>query len=145
MPRYYDEVELGDDLPPVDRVATDQTVLDFCTVWEDRRIGRLTSRFTDDEVAKAQGLPGAIVPGAMSMGYLAQFLSQWADGGSLKKLDVVFRQLVLHERPLRLVGVVTDKNQVGDENQVECDVYLEGADGERLVSGKGTVVLPGRE
>ncbi|MEE8466447.1 MAG: MaoC/PaaZ C-terminal domain-containing protein [Dehalococcoidia bacterium] len=145
MPRYYDEVELGDDLPPVDRVATDQAVQDFCTMWDDPRIGRLTGRFTDNEAAKAEGLPGAIVPGAMSMGYLAQFLSQWADGGSLKKLDVVFRQLVLHERPLRLVGVVTDKNQVGDENQVECDVYLESADGERLVSGKGTVVLPGRE
>lgn len=145
MPRYYDEVEMGDELAPVERVATDQAVLDFCKLWIDLRIGGFAGRFTDNEVAKAEGLPGAMVPGTMSMAYMAQFLSRWAEGGSLKKLDVVFRQVVLHEQPLRLVGVVTDKNQVGDENQVECDVYLENADGERLVSGQGTVVLPGRK
>ena len=145
MPRYYDEVELGDELAPVERVATDQAVLDFCKVWIDPRTGGFTGRFTDDEAARAEGLPGAMVPGIMSMAYMAQFLSRWAEGGSLKKLDVVFRQVVLHEQPLRLVGVVTDKNRVGDENLVECDVSLENADGERLVSGQGTVGLPGRK
>jgi len=143
VPRFYDQVEMGDELGPVEQLATDQAVIDFCNVWEFPHARRRT--FTDDEVAKSEGLPGAILPGIMSMAYVAQFLSQWAEGGSLKKLDVVFRQVVLHEQPLRLAGVVTDKNRVGTENQVECDVYMENAGGERLVDGKGTVVLPDRE
>ena len=142
MPRFYDQVEMGDELGPVEKVATDQAVIDFCNVWEFPRARRRT--FTDHEASRSEGLPGAILPGIMSMAYVAQLLSQWAEGGSLKKLDVVFRQVVLHEQPLRLGGVVTDKNRVGTENQVECDVYMENAGGERLVDGKGTVVLPDR-
>ncbi len=140
MPRYYDQVELGDELGPVEKVATDQAVIDFCELWGNAGVGR----FTDNEYARNEGLPGAIVPGIMNIAYMAQVVSQWAEGGSLKKLDVVFRQMVPHEQPLRLVGVVTDKNQVDGENQVECDVYMENADGERLVGGKATVVLPAR-
>ena len=140
MPTYYDEVEVGDELGPLEKVATDQAVIDFCEMWGNQGIGR----FTDHDAAKAEGLPGAIVPGAMSIAYLANLLSQWADGGSLKKLDVVFRQVVPHEQPIWLVGVVTDKNQVDSEDQVECDVYLENSDGERLVGGTATVVLSAR-
>ena len=141
MPRYYDQVELGDELAPVEKVATDQAVSDFCDMWGNPG----NPRFIDNEAAKSEGLPGAMVPGIMIMAYMTQFLSHWAEGGSLKKLDAVFRQVVLHEQPLRLVGVVTDKNRVEGENQVECDVYIENADGERLVGGKATVVLPDRE
>jgi hypothetical protein len=80
----------------------------------------------------------------MSMAFLAQMLSQWAEGGSIKKLDVVFRQLVVHDQPVHLVGVVTEKNQTERENQVECDVYLESLEGDRMVGGKATIVLPSR-
>ncbi|MDO8750532.1 MAG: hypothetical protein Q7K03_05255 [Dehalococcoidia bacterium] len=44
-----------------------------------------------------------------------------------------------HPQTISLVGVVTDKNQV------ECDVYIQNAHGDRLVGGKATVVLPRRE
>ena len=140
MPTYDDEVEIGDELDPLEKVATDQSVIDFCEIWGNPGIGR----FTDHDAAKAEGLPGAIVPGTMSIAYLANFLSLWAGGGSLRKLDVVFRQIVPHEQPLRLVGVVTDKNKIGSEEQVQCDVYLENSDGERLVGGTATIVLPTR-
>ena len=144
MTRYYDSVDMGDELAPVQREVSDQMVLDFCAVWSTGG-GAGLGRFTDHEAAKKEGLPGAIVPGIMSMNYMAQFLADWADGGSLKKLDVVFRQPVVHPQTISLVGVITDKNQVGGENLVECDVYLQTAQGDRLVGGKATVVLPTRK
>ena len=140
--RDYDQVEMGDELVPAEKEVTDQMVLDFCAVWGS---GGGTARFTDHEAARKEGLPQAIVPGIMSMNYMAQFLAGWADGGLVKKLDVVFRQPVVHPQTISLVGVVTDKNQVGGENQVECDVYIQNAHGDRLVGGKATVVLPGRK
>ncbi len=140
MYRYYEEVEPGDELGPVEKVAVHQGVVGFCDVWGNPG----TNRFTDHETAVKDGLQGAIVPGIMSMAFLAQLLSQWAEGGSIKKLDVVFRQLVVHDQPVHLVGVVTEKNQTEGENQVECDVYLESLEGDRMVGGKATIVLPSR-
>ncbi|MFH1140724.1 MAG: MaoC/PaaZ C-terminal domain-containing protein [Chloroflexota bacterium] len=137
--RYCDQVEMGDELASVEKEVTDQMVLDFCEVWSG---GGGMGRFTDHEAARKEGLPGAILPGIMSMSYMAQFLAGWADGGLVKKLDVVFRQPVVHPQTISLVGVITDKNQVGDENQVECDVYIQNSHGDRLVGGKATVVLP---
>ena len=137
MTRYYEQVEMGDALDPTQKEVTDQMVLDFCQVWATGGGGG-TGRFTDHEAAKKEGLPGAIVPGIMSMSYIAQYLTGWADGGQLKKLDVVFRQPVLHPQTISLVGVITDKNQV------ECDVYIQNSTGDRLVGGKATVVLPAR-
>ncbi|MEE2701290.1 MAG: MaoC family dehydratase [Chloroflexota bacterium] len=137
MTRYYEDVELGDEIGPLEKIATDQSVSDFCDVWGNTG----PSRFTDNESAQAEGLSGAIVPGIMSMSYMAQLLTQWTEGGSIKKLDVVFRQLVSHNSPLRLIGVVTDMNQVDGENQVECDLYLQNEQGDRMVGGQAILLL----
>ena len=59
--------------------------------------------------------------------------------GRLKKLDVVFRQLVRHDAPIRIGGVVTDKGVVDGEPRLECDVFMEDERGTRLVIGKATV------
>ena len=138
MPSSYDQVELGEGIGAIEKMATDQAVREFCDVWGNPG----DNRFTNDEVAKSMGLAAAIVPGVMSMAYMAQLLAHWSEGGLVKRLEVVFRQVVFHNQPLRIAGVVTDKNRVDDENQVECDVYVENAEGERLVGGKATVVMP---
>lgn len=140
MPRYFDDVELGDELGPLETMATDASVREFCEVWGNGG----ANRFTDHEAARKEGLPGAIVPGIMSMAYLSQLLTQWAEAGAIKKLDVVFRQLVPHNVPLRIVGIVTDKTQVQGENLVDVDVYLETGQSDRMVGGKATLSLPRR-
>lgn len=141
MPRYFDDVDLGDELGPLETMATDTSVREFCEVWGTGG----ANRFTDHEAARKEGLAGAIVPGIMSMAYLSQLLTQWAEGGSIKKLDVVFRQLVPHNVPLRIVGIVTDKTQVKGENLVDIDVYLETGQNDRMVGGKATLSLPRKE
>jgi len=37
---YYDEIELGDEIGPVEKVATDEEVASFCDVW-----GKTLSQF----------------------------------------------------------------------------------------------------
>ena len=60
---YYDEIELGDEIGPVEKVATDDEVSDFCDIW-----GAPTpNRFTDSAVAAKAGMKGTIVPGIMTM------------------------------------------------------------------------------
>ena len=104
---HFEDVELGDDIGPVERTITDEQVQAFVQIWG-AESG--PSRFTSEEVAKGEGLPGMIVPGAMNVGVISQLLTGWSSSVVLKTLDLMFRQMVRHDVPILLKGIVTDKN-----------------------------------
>ena len=140
MPLNFEDIEVGEELGPVDKVVSSKDVEEFTRIQ--REDGSAPSFFTDDEAAHRAGLPGKIVPGPICMAFMAQLLVGWSDGGWVRKLDVVFRQTVPHNTPLRVVGVVTDKYQVDDKGHIECDIYVESEEGGQLVGGQAVVVLP---
>ena len=137
---YFEDVELGDEIGPLETEATDDGVLEFCQVWDNRT----PNRFTDQAIAEKANLPGPIVPGIMSMGMMARLLPDWAGAEALKDLDVVFRQPVPHHRPIIIAATVTDTRQEDGENVVECDILMTGAEGERYVGGKAIIALPSK-
>ncbi len=138
---YYEDLDLGDEIGPVPRVVTGEQVLEFVTVSRDE-VG--PSRFTSAEVAKSEGLPNPIVPGAMNIAIVSQLITGWSPTVTLRKLDCVFRGLVPHNKPLTLKGLVTDKDIVDGTPRLECDVTLENEEGTPLVIGKATVIVPMR-
>jgi acyl dehydratase len=138
---YYDDVDLGDEVGPVVRTVSDDQVIEFTQVWG-REEG--PTRFTSREKAQSEGLPEAIVPGAMNIAIMSQLITAWSPTVRLVKLDVVFRSPVLHNRPLTLRGMITDKDIVDGEPQIECDVTMENEEGTPNVIGKATVSLPMR-
>ena len=138
---YYEDAEIGDDIGPVQRVVSGEQVAEFSRVW---RTESEPSRFSDAEVARREGLPGPMVPGAMSVAMLSQLVLGWSTTVTLKKIDVIFRQVVVHDAALTLRGAVTDKGVVDGEPQVECDLTIENSEGATLVIGKATVALPAR-
>ena len=97
-------------------------------------------RFTDDEGARAEGLPGMIAPGVMSMGLLARMISDWNQTAMIKRIGTTFRSPVLPDRDIHLRGAITQKNEA--DHTVECDIWLENDDGERWVIGTATVSVP---
>ncbi len=135
---YYDDVDLGDEVGPVERVVTDDQVIEFTEAWG-REMG--PTRFTSREAAQSEGLPEAIVPGAMNIAIMSQLITGWSPAVRLLKLDVVFRSPVLHNRPLTLRGMITDKGIVDGDAQIECDVTMENEEGTPHVIGKATVSL----
>ena len=137
---YFEDVELGDEIGPLEIEATDDRVLAFCQVWDNRT----PNRFTDQAIAKEANLPGPIVPGIMSMGMMARLLTDWAGAEALKDLDVVFRQPVPHHKPITIAATVTDTRQEEGDNMVECDILMTGAEGERYVGGKAIIALPSK-
>lgn len=142
MVRYFSDVEIGEEIGPLKRVVNRSDVVAFSNIWRNEESLAGPTFFTDSEEAQREGLPGVIVPGPMSMAFLAQLLTTWAEGGWVRKLDVVFRQTVPHDTPLQIVGIVTDKYEAEGEGCVECDLYLEKEDGDRLVGGQAILVLP---
>ena len=137
---YYDEIELGDEIGPIEKVATDDEVSNFCHVW-----GAPTpNRFTNADVAAKSGMKETIVPGIMTMAMMAQLLTDWGGPGSIKDLDLVFRHPVPHNRALTMAATITDLREEDGENLVECDILMTGTEGERYVGGKAIVTLPSR-
>jgi acyl dehydratase len=134
MPVAFDTVEEGDELPVAERFLGKDDVREYARVN-----GIDFARFTDDEGARKEGLPGMIAPGNMSMGLLSTFVERWAGAGSLRRLGTTFRGLVLPDNPIMLHGVVTQKD--GAARTAELDVWIESHEGERLVIGTATVQL----
>ncbi len=139
---YFEDVEMGDDVGPIERVVTTDQVKEFVRVWGSQSG---PDRFTDQEAAKSEGLPGAIVPGAMNIALMSQIVTGWTPEATLTKLDVVFRGMVPHDTALKLQGIVTDKHLVEGQPRIECDLFMENPEGTRLVIGTATVQLPMRE
>ena len=134
----FEDVAVGDEIPAIARVFTKEMVNTFCSIWG----AGVSNRFTDDDAAKRDGLPKAITPGIMNMAVLGSVLTAWAPDGQVRRLETLFRRPVFHDRPLRALGSVSAKNVVDGVSQVECDVQLQSEDGETLVMGSATVVLP---
>ena len=134
---YFEDVDLGDEVGPLELEITSESVRGFCNLWGNPG----TNRFVDPEAAKKVGLPGTIVPGIMSLGLMSQLFTSWGPPNVLKKIDVIFRQPVLHGE-VQIVAVVTDKIVENDENLVECDIHLTNLEGDRLVGGKVVLSLP---
>ncbi|MSQ12758.1 MAG: hypothetical protein EXR47_01180 [Dehalococcoidia bacterium] len=128
---------LGDAIGPVERNVTTAAVITFCETWGQGRPGR----FTSDEVARKEGLSGAIVPGIMSMALLSKLLTDWAPNVTVSKLDVIFRQPVPHNQPLKLHGLITDEREVEGRRELTADVFLDMASGNRLVTGQAVLLL----
>ncbi|HZA24064.1 MAG TPA: MaoC family dehydratase, partial [Dehalococcoidia bacterium] len=73
-PPYFEDVELGDEIGSLEKVASDDDVTAFCELWGNP----MPNRFTDQAIAEKARLPGPIVPGVMSMSLMAQLLTDWA-------------------------------------------------------------------
>jgi acyl dehydratase len=136
-PSSFEEIKIGDTLGPEQLfISKDQT----------RSYARAflfnAARFTDDEGARKEGLPGMILPGNMSLGLLTKLVTDWAEmsGARITRLGTTYRSPVQPDHTFTLQGFVTQTDP--QTRSVELDVWLENEDAERLVIGTATVQFP---
>ena len=122
-----DDVEFGAELPVFEPDTGLDNVRRFVIA-----AGWNGPRFTDHEAARREGLPGALVPGIMSQGFLAAMIHRWAPEAFIENIDTVFRAPVLVDEPYRISGVVTDIDE--ESGQVEIDLTLTNGKGDTRVS-----------
>jgi acyl dehydratase len=133
----FEDVEVGDDLPLLRLTLTHEQVKRYALAAH-----MPGGRFMSDDEARAEGLPGQIVPGNMSLALFSRLLTSWTPAVRIKRLSATFRGLVHPGVPLRLQAVVTEKHESDHGRFIECDLILENDDGERRVTGTATVELP---
>lgn len=128
------DVEFGEDLPAFVPDTSLETVKTFAAL-----VGWGGARFSDHEAAKKEGLPGAMVPGILSQGYLVSMIHNWAPDAEIRAIDTVFRAPVIADDEHTITGVVTDINE--DDHLVEIDITVSNAKGETRVFGTATVKI----
>ena len=130
------DVEFGEELPTFDPDTSLANVKRFAVAagWD-------APRFTDHAYARNEGLPGALVPGIMSQGFLSAMIHNWAPSAEVKLVDTVFRAPCVVDERYHINGVVTDIEE--ESGSVEIDLTVTNDAAETRVFGTAKVIIPG--
>ena len=137
---YFEDVQVGDELPALVKGPIQQIQL---TRYAGAS-GDFNPIHQDDEFAKAAGMGGVFAHGMLSMGFVAQAVTDWAGAGTVRKIGVRFTALVRLKDTVTCKGRVLAKSSKDDVHTVELEIWAETQKGEKVVTGKATVTLPSR-
>ena len=140
MPNHvnsFEDIKIGDTLGPLELfVSKDQ-----CRAYANTMGMGGAGRFTDDEAARKEGLPGMIIPGNMSLGLLSKLVTDWigSSNARLTRMSTTYRVPVQPDHTITIHGFITNKNPA--DRTTEIDVWMENEEAERLVTGTATVAF----
>ena len=137
---YVEDVKVGDELPPLAKGPIRQiqltryagASLDFNPIHQ------------DEEFARAAGMGGVFAHGMLTMGFVAQALTDWAGAGTVRRLGVRFTALVRLKDTVTCRGRVVATTVRDGLHLVDLEVWAENQRGEQVVTGRATVALPSR-
>jgi acyl dehydratase len=138
---YAEDVNVGDALPKVVKGPIQQIQL---TRYAGAS-GDFNPIHQDDEFAKAAGMGGVFGHGMLTMGFVAQCVTDWAGAGTVTRLGVRFQGLVRLKDVITCKGRVLSKSSKNGTHLVEVELSAENQKGEKVVTGKATVALASRE
>ena len=137
---YIEDVQVGDELPPLVKGPLAQIQL---TRYAGAS-GDFNPIHQDAEFARAAGMGGVFAHGMLSMGFVAQALTDWAGAGTVRRLGVRFAALVRLKDTVTCGGRVLAKTSKDDRHLVDLEVWAENQRGEKVVTGRATLALPSR-
>jgi len=140
---YFEDVEVGREMPALVKEPIQQIQL---TRYAGAS-GDFNPIHQDDAFAKAAGMGGVFAHGMLSMGFVAQSVTDWLGAGSVKKIGVRFAGLVRLGDVITCRGTVAAKRPANDgqaENLVDLELWAENQKGEKVITGRATVALVAR-
>ncbi len=140
---YFEDVQPGDAMPPLVKPPIRQIQL---TRYAGAS-GDFNPIHQDDAFAKAAGMGGVFAHGMLSMGFVAQSVTDWVGVGRVRKVAVRFAALVRLGDVITCRGKVLEKRPAkdgGDRHEVDVELWAENQKGEKVVTGRATVTLPSR-
>ncbi|MBI3327733.1 MAG: dehydratase [Nitrospinae bacterium] len=138
---YYDDVNLGDDIPTLVKKPTTQQLVKYAGAS-----GDYYQIHYDHHFAVNAGLKdGVIVHGLLTAGWMAQMLTDWLPSPmALKKFGVSYRAMARPGDTIACKGKIVNKYEKGGEHLLECEIAAENQRGEQCAVGTATVALPSR-
>ena len=137
---YFEDVQVGSEIPAISKGPIQQIQL---TRYAGAS-GDFNPIHQDDEFAKAAGMGGVFGHGMLTMGFVAQSVTDWAGAGAVRKIGVRFIGLVRLKDTITCRGRVLDKTSKDGVHTAELELWAENQKGEKIVTGRATVGLPSR-
>jgi acyl dehydratase len=140
---YFDDLEVGRELPPLCKGPIEQIQL---TKYAGAS-GDFNPIHQDEAFARAAGMGGIFAHGMLSMGFVAQSVTDWLGVGCVKKVGVRFAGLVRLGDVITCRGKVVAKRPATDgtsQNLVDLELRAENQKGDRVITGQATAILLAR-
>ena len=136
---YVDDVRVGDEIPELVKNCTPRQLV----MWA-AASGDFYEIHYDVEHARANGLDGLVVHGALKNAFLGQLVHDWvAPAGRVVRFGCSYRGMDPPGVDLRCRGRVTAVR--ADEGLVELEIWIENPDGMVTTPGNAVVALPRRD
>ena len=137
---YYEDIVVGSEITPLLKQPTTRQLV----MWAGAS-GDYYAIHYDKNFAQSKGLPGVIVHGQLVGCFLGQLMTDWmGEQGSLRKLTCSYKSVNFPGEALICKGKVSKKYIEDGEHYVECNLWVENANGEKTVSGKAVIIMPAR-
>lgn len=129
------EIHEGDPIPPLTVTPDLEQVIRYCALgWVFPRF------FYDAEAAKAQGMPGLMVPGPLKLGFLYRAVEEWlGDAGFVRHVRAAHRRPDIQGRPITVQGQVARVYEEDGKRRADLELLVINRDGEPSVRGFATV------
>jgi acyl dehydratase len=132
---HFEDIKEGMEIPTIKKNPTTQQLVKYAGAS-----GDFYQIHYDMEYAKNNNLPGVILHGALKNAFLGQLITDWiGTSGKLKMLEVQYKGMDLPGTPVYAKGIVS---KIIDENNINCDLWLETEQGDKTTIGKATIQLP---
>ena len=134
--RYVENVKVGEQLPPLRKELTLARMVAYgAATWDFIRI------HYDADYAGQFGLRAPVVDGQMLGAFMSQQIQDWAGPGAfLRKLGFRSKVMVFPGDTVTSHGVVTATYIDEAEALVECDLWVENQNGERVVAPASALI-----
>jgi acyl dehydratase len=137
---FFEEVNIGTEITAsVDKINLLRLMRYAAATWNFFLI------HIDKEFARKQGFKDANIPAPLYGAFLAKMMTNWiAPRGRLKTLGYRVTVMGFPGDTLICKGKVAKKYQQAGENLVDCDIWVENQEGEKVAPASATVSLPSR-
>ncbi len=137
---YFEDLEVGKELPPlVQHVTTQQLVF-----WA-AGSGDFYQIHYDKDYALGNNLPGVIVHGALKHAIMGRYLDELAGPkGFVREFQVSFRGMDQPGHDMSVKGTVTGKRVEDGKHLVDLEIWTESYEGKKTTPGTAVVELPAR-
>ena len=137
---FFDQVEVGDEAPPLTHTLTRTDLVRYAGAS-----GDFNPMHHDEVQAQAAGQPSVFGHGMFSMGLLATAITGYVGVGNLTHYKVRFVKQSWPDEKLTTVVRVVGKRRQDDRDLIDLDVRLVNGGGEEKVVGEASAALPSRD
>ena len=140
MQLYFEDINEGDEVPGLVKYPTTMQLVKYAGAS-----GDYYQIHYDKDFAVANGLPGVIVHGWLSLSFLGQMVTDWiGEKGTMVKLNGSYRGMNNVHEDLICNGKVTKKYTEEGKNYARLEIWVENPQGDKTVTGTAVVTLPSK-